>query len=60
MKTVESKITALFKKWIVKRPKGQCQILFSINELDGIVDKILKEIFLDRQYKTLDKIEDVC
>lgn len=46
-KPIKNRITALFKKWIVKRPQGQCQILFSIYELDNIVEKILKEIFLD-------------
>ena len=51
-KTLKNKITALFKKWIVKRPQGQCQILFSIYELDNIIEKIFKEIYLD--YK-LDK-----
>ena len=34
------KITSLFKKWIVKRPNGQCQILFSLTELDNFVDEI--------------------
>lgn len=46
-KPLRNRITALFKKWIVKRPRGQCQILFSIYELDEIIDKIFKEIFLD-------------
>ena len=40
------KITSLFKKWFVKRPNGQCQILFSIYELDKFVDEILSEIRL--------------
>ncbi|RXG65942.1 hypothetical protein ES695_05430 [Candidatus Atribacteria bacterium 1244-E10-H5-B2] len=46
-KPLKNRITALFKKYIVKRPKGQCQILFSIYELDELIDKIFKEIFLD-------------
>jgi len=47
-KSIKKRITALFKKWIVKRPNGQCQILFSLTELDNFVDKILSEIFLDK------------
>lgn len=46
-KSIRYKITHLFKKWIVKRPNGQCQILFSLTELDKFVDKILSEIFID-------------
>ena len=43
---LKKKITRLFKKWIVKRPDGQCQILFSLTELDNFVDEIsdLKEV----------------
>ena len=37
------KITRLFKKWIVKRPNGQCQILFALTELDDFVNKIINE-----------------
>jgi len=37
-------ITFLFKKWIVKRPQGQCQILFSIYELDRLVDGIINVV----------------
>jgi len=47
-KLIKDKITLLFKKWIVKRPNGQCQILFSLYELDKLVDEILSEIFLDK------------
>ena len=47
MKTPRKQITALFKKWIVKRPGGQCQVLFSIYELDKLIDKIFKTLFLD-------------
>jgi len=41
---LKKRITSLFKKWIVKRPEGQCQILFSIYELDKFIDEIFKEI----------------
>lgn len=34
-------ITKLFKKWIVRRPHGMCQILFALTELDDFVDEIL-------------------
>ncbi len=39
-------ITSLFKKWIVKRPNGQCQILFALTELDRLVEEIsnIKEV----------------
>jgi len=43
-KTITMRITRLFKKWIVKRPNGQCQILFPLTELDKFVDEILLEI----------------
>lgn len=43
-KPIKKRITALFKKWIVKRPQGQCQILFSLYELDKFVDEILEEL----------------
>ena len=36
-------ITRLFKKWIVKRLNGQCQILFALTELDNFVDEIINE-----------------
>jgi len=45
-KSLRDRIIFLFKKWIVKRPKGQCQILFSIYELDKFIDEILLEIRL--------------
>jgi len=38
------RITKLFKKWIVKRANGQCQILFPLCELDNFVNEILLEI----------------
>ena len=46
-KSTRGRITHLFKKWIVKRPNGQCQILFSLTELDKLVDEILSEIVLE-------------
>jgi hypothetical protein len=42
-KTIHSRICSLFKKWLVKRPEGQCQVLFSWYELDDFVDLIIKE-----------------
>jgi hypothetical protein len=62
-------IQSLFKKWIVKRPKGMCQILFSLTELDNFCDEIRKEIFneevldvlgiIDKEIKrTSKKLED--
>lgn len=56
-KSLKNKITSLFKKWIVKRPNGQCQILFSITELDGFVDKIFSEIFLDYKSNNHQKLK---
>lgn len=43
-KSIKKRITHLFSKWIVKRPHGQCQILFSIYELDKLIDDIINEI----------------
>lgn len=43
-KSVEGCVAALFKKWIVRRPKGQCQILFSLMELDDFVREIILEV----------------
>jgi len=50
-KPIKNNITSLFKKWIVKRPNGQCQILFSLTELDKFVDEILLEIKRGKQKK---------
>ena len=47
-KSTKDRITKLFKKWIVKRPNGQCQILFSLYELDKLIDEILSELFIDK------------
>jgi hypothetical protein len=35
------KITKCFKKYIVKRPNGNCQVLFALTELDDLVDEII-------------------
>ena len=43
-KEIRREITKLFKKWIVKRPNGNCQILFALSELDKFVDEILKVV----------------
>lgn len=43
-KSIKNKVTTLFKKWIVKRPGGQCQILFALTELDDFVDDIIKTV----------------
>ncbi len=32
----------LFKKWFVKRPNGNCQVLFALSELDDFCDEIEK------------------
>ena len=47
-KLIRDRIACLFKKWIVKRPNGQCQILFSLYELDKFIDEILSELFIDK------------
>jgi len=33
-------IQSLFKKYIVKRPNGNCQVLFALTELDDLCDEI--------------------
>lgn len=38
----QKEITKLFKKYIVKRPNGNCQVLFALTELDNLVDEIIK------------------
>ena len=37
---MNKKITKLFKKYIVKRPNGNCQVLFALSELDDLVEEI--------------------
>ena len=41
-KTINHDLANIFKVWIAKRPNGNCQILFALTELDGIIDKIAK------------------
>ena len=43
--SLRHRITWLFKPWIVNRRKGQCQVLFALTELDGLVDQIIHEVF---------------
>jgi len=42
--TVIIAMTKLFKPYIVKRDKGQCQILLPLVELDGFVEKLLEKV----------------
>ena len=35
-------VTKLFKKWFVRRPNGNCQVLLALTELDNLVDEIDK------------------
>ena len=37
-------VTKLFKKYFVRRPNGNCQVLFALTELDGLVDEILEKV----------------
>ncbi len=37
-------IQKLFKKYIVKRPNGNCQILFALSELDSFCEEIVREV----------------
>ena len=39
---IEAKIVKLFKPYLVKRERGQCQILIPLIELDVFVNKIAK------------------
>jgi hypothetical protein len=41
-KTIQIQITNIFKKYLVRRPEGQCQVLFSWYEVDNLVDEIVK------------------
>lgn len=41
---VKRNITRLFKKYFVKRPNGNCQVLFALTELDTLVNDIYKEV----------------
>ena len=57
-KKVKDRVTSLFKKYIVKRPNGQCQILFSLTELDGFVNEIFIELFDEEYLKLQNKSEE--
>ena len=48
IKSTKYRVAKLFKKWFVKRPNGQCQILFSLTELDKFIDEIFSELFIDK------------
>jgi len=43
-KPLDVRIRKLFKKWLVKRPQGQCQVLFSWYELDDFVEDIINVV----------------
>ena len=51
MRELERAITKLFKKWIVKRPRGMCQVLFALTELDEFVDEIVAVVREDELAK---------
>jgi len=36
------RITKIFEPYIVRRAKGQCQVLFALTELDKVVDGIIE------------------
>lgn len=40
--SLERKITKLFKPYFVRRPNGNCQVLFALTELDDLVERITK------------------
>ena len=31
---------AIFKPWIVRRPDGGCQVLFPLDQLDGLIERV--------------------
>lgn len=41
---LRERITGLFKRYFVRRREGQCQVLFALTELDGLVGEILEEV----------------
>ena len=43
-KKIRLKVTRLFKKYYVKRPRGNCQVLFALTELDDLVEEILSVV----------------
>lgn len=44
MKELDIRINRLFKKYIVSRPNGNCQVLFALTKLDKLVEEIMQEI----------------
>lgn len=40
----EREITRCFKKYFVRRPNGNCQVLFALTELDDLVEEIISKI----------------
>ena len=44
VKPLDSRIAWLFKPYFVRRPGGNCQVLFALTELDGLVARIIKEV----------------
>jgi hypothetical protein len=44
------RLQSLFKKYIVKRPNGNCQVLFALTELDDLCKEIIK-LFNRRKYE---------
>jgi len=54
---LEKEITKLFKKYFVRRPNGNCQVLFALTELDSLVDDIC---LVDRtKHKNKDTIPEI-
>ena len=47
MKKIKN-LQSLFKKYIVKRPNGMCQVLFSLTELDNLCDDI--QLFYNEKF----------
>jgi hypothetical protein len=43
-KPLTTRVTRLFKPWIVRRPDGGCQVLFPLSELDRLVDETIAEV----------------
>lgn len=62
-KPLDVRITRLFKKYIASRPHGNCQVLFALNQLDGLVMEIMREITLEdndqckKKHKTAKEME---
>ena len=48
-------IQKLFKKYIVTRKNGQCQVLIPLVELDELCDRIEKKLLFSLRYKEAKK-----